>query len=179
MTDDGERVSLMNDPDPTQLAQLHVSRRRHAPLCERQSRRLDSVVPVSANRSLPSIISYAITCTLSVPRTVANEGQPRASMDREAHHTTCHDTYPKVLHKFFRIASPGILLLVILLAGCQSTQDIYLAHTTDHVTGVERERALYHLSDEQTTDARQLRGLYHQDSGETEGHDLTPLWHEL
>jgi hypothetical protein len=92
------------------------------------------------------------------------------------YHTHTEVTMP---HTLFRIAPIRGFLLGVLLAGCQSTQDVYLAQATDHATAVELEQALGHPNYEQALDTGQRRWLYHQDGGGTGGRDFTPFCQDL
>ncbi len=82
-------------------------------------------------------------------------------------------------HGFFNLVSIATVLFVVLLAGCQSTQEVYLARATDHVTTVEIEQTLGHPSYVQALDTGQRHWLYHQDRAGSGGRDFTPYCQDL
>lgn len=87
--------------------------------------------------------------------------------------------YSPARHSFFPMASIGGLFLVVLFTGCQSTQDLYLAHATDHATAVDVEQALGRPNYEQPLDTGQRHWLYHRDGGWTQSQDGTPFCQNL
>jgi hypothetical protein len=100
-------------------------------------------------------------------------------MDQRASHDAHHETYFETPQALFRIVRLSSLFLGVLLAGCQSTQEVYLAQAIDHVTAVELEHVLGHPSYEQALDAGQRRWLYHQDESGTGGRDFVPFCQDL
>ncbi|MFO0700289.1 MAG: hypothetical protein U0236_13780 [Nitrospira sp.] len=68
--------------------------------------------------------------------------------------------------------------LLVFLAGCQSTQDVYLAQATDHATTKELERILGHPSHEQVLETGRRCWLYRREDG-TESRDFTPYCQDL
>ena len=71
------------------------------------------------------------------------------------------------------------LLLALLLAGCQSTQDAYLAQATDHAKAAEIEQVLGRPTSDQALDTGQRRLLYRREGDGTGGRDFTPYCQDL
>jgi hypothetical protein len=92
-----------------------------------------------------------------------------------------HNTYTKatVSYAFLRMGRIRDLLLIVLLGGCQSTQDVYLAQATDHATAAELEQVLGHPLYEQALDKGQRRWLYRREGHGTGGRDFTPFCQDL
>lgn len=169
----GARLLLAYDPEPTHLTRaVRLKPERDVTvlpdagvqaLYARQRRRLDPVVPLSEQWILCSIIPYSIICNLAVRRTVLETEQPETEMNREDRHGAHDGSYSKTSHACFRMTKIDGLLLTVLLAGCQSIQDVYLEQATDHATAVELEQAMGHPTYQQTLDTGQRRWLYHQE----------------
>lgn len=71
------------------------------------------------------------------------------------------------------------VLLALLLAGCQSSPDIYLAQTTGHATARDVEQALGRPTSDQALETGQRRWLYRRDGEGTGGRDFTPYCQDL
>ena len=76
------------------------------------------------------------------------------------------------------VGSMILVVLGVLLLGCQSSQDIYLAQATNHATAADIEQALGHPTHNQALDAGQ-RWLYRRDGDGTGGRDFTPYCQDL
>lgn len=70
-------------------------------------------------------------------------------------------------------------LLALLLAGCQSSQDIYLAQATGHATARDVEQAFGPPMSDQALETGQRRWLYRRDGEGTGGRDFTPYCQDL
>ncbi len=71
------------------------------------------------------------------------------------------------------------LLLALLLAGCQSRQEVYLAQATDHATTAEVEQILGGPTYDQALDTGQRRLLYRREGEGTGGRDFTSYCQDL
>ena len=71
------------------------------------------------------------------------------------------------------------LLLTVLLAGCHSTQDVYLAQATDHARGEDIALAFGQPSYEQVLGTGQRLWLYRHEGKGIESRDVTPFCQDL
>ena len=88
-------------------------------------------------------------------------------------------TWIEMARSPFRMAMPNALVLFLFLAGCQSTQDVYLAQALDHMTAGEVEQSMGPPSHEQVFNTGQLLWLYRRESGGIGGRDFTPYCQDL
>ena len=84
----------------------------------------------------------------------------------------------KVFRSFVHLAYRINLLLFVVLAGWQSTQDAYLAQATDHAMAKDLARHLGQPDYEQVLETGQRRWLCHREEG-TGSRDLTPYSPDL
>ncbi len=71
------------------------------------------------------------------------------------------------------------VLLVVLLTGCHSSQDIYLAQATDHATAGELEQVLGRPNHKQVLETGRRFWLYHREAGGSGGRDFMPYCQNL
>lgn len=72
-----------------------------------------------------------------------------------------------------------LLALVLLLTGCRSGQDGYLAQATNHAPAADVEQVLGRPTSDQALETGQRRWLYHREGEGTGGREWVPYCHDL
>jgi hypothetical protein len=72
-----------------------------------------------------------------------------------------------------------LLALVLLLTGCRSGPDGYLAQAINHATAADVEQVLGHPTADQALETGQRRWLYHREGDGTGGREWVPYCHDL
>lgn len=131
------------------------------------------------------IHSDPIACNFSFLRSVLEVERSEASMGRRhGRHGRKgrHETWricSRMLRWWFRMAGTNGLFLLVLLPGCRSAEEGYIAQATNHATTMELEQLLGHPSHKQVRETGDRLWLYRREGSGTGGRDFPPFCQDL